>query len=189
VILHEQIADAALERFVERTKALVHADPFDPDAFVSPLIDAEAADRIERWIGDAVDHGAAVRTGGGRAGNVIEPTVLTGVSRETPLGCEEAFGPVAVVSTEGSLDAAIASANRTRYGIHAGVFSNDAASLRRACEGLDVAGVAINDVPTLRLDAEPYGGIRESGVGREGPAFALAEMTEIKSFTTKTLPG
>ena len=188
VILHRAIAENTLERFIEHTKQLKNKPWDDPDSFIGPMIDTDAADRIEHWIQQAIDAGATLHTGGKRTGNTITPAILSDVPKSTPLGREEAFGPVAVVSTADSFQDAIDAANDSPFGIHAGVFTNNTEHARHAAERLDVAGVVVNDVPTLRHDAEPYGGIKLSGIGREGPEFALLEMTELRSITTKTLP-
>ncbi len=189
VIVHREVAEGLVSRLVEKVKGHRAGDPRDEGTFVGPVIDGDAADRIEGWIREAVDAGAEVLVGGGREGNVIEPTVLRGVPRDVSLGCEEVFGPVVVVSEVGSFEEGIELANDSEYGLNAGVFSEDVGNVEFAIGALEYGSVIVNDVPAFRLDAMPYGGVKKAGVGREGPRFAVEEMTEMKTVVRRPLPG
>lgn len=178
VLAHASLFDELARRFVERARALVAGDPKDPATSLGPMIDEAAAARLEGWIGRAVDRGATVLTGGRRRGAMLEATVLTGVGRDEPLYAEEAFGPVAVLAPFDDFDAALAEVNDGRYGLQAGVFTSDLGRAFRAWDELEVGGVVVGDVPSFRVDHMPYGGVKDSGVGREGVRYAIADMTE-----------
>ncbi|MDE2481116.1 MAG: aldehyde dehydrogenase family protein [bacterium] len=177
--------DAFLERLLAETAHLKAGDPSDDDTIVGPLIDTAAADRVERWIREALAGGATLLAGGTRARDVIAPTLLADTTPDMLVECEEIFGPVTTIVAVDDLDAGIARANASRYGLQAGVFTNDVRAIARAFEGLDVGGVVINDYPTLRIDNFPYGGIKESGFGREGVRYAMDEMSELKTLVVK----
>lgn len=179
IVLHE-----AAERFTaEVMKALpaaVTGDPSDERTVVGPLVSAKEADRVEQWIRDAVSAGAVVLAGGERRGSIIPPTVLTDVRPEMKVCSEEVFGPVLTVETAGTLEEAVAMVNASRYGLQAGLFTNDLRSVRYAYRTLNVGGLIINDFPTFRADDMPYGGVKDSGFGREGVRYAMDEMLEKK---------
>ncbi|MFI5360832.1 MAG: aldehyde dehydrogenase family protein [Elusimicrobiota bacterium] len=172
----------AVERFTElllaETAKIKSGDPARADVLVGPLIDVAAADRVMSWIDEARRDGAKVLCGGTRVGNVIAPTILTGVRPTAKLSCEEAFGPVATVDVYGALDEAVAAVNSSRFGLQAGLFTGAAAAIRRAAEELEVGGLMINEVPTYRADNLPYGGVKDSGLGREGVRYAMEEYCE-----------
>ena len=130
------------------------------------------------WIEEARRDGAKVLSGGARAGNVIAPAVLTGVKPTAKLACEEAFGPVVVIDSYGTLDEAIAAVNASRFGLQAGIFTDGAAAIRRAADELEVGGLMVNEVPTYRADNMPYGGVKDSGLGREGVRYTMEEYCE-----------
>jgi acyl-CoA reductase-like NAD-dependent aldehyde dehydrogenase len=182
VLVHGSIADAFTSRLVDAVAALRVGDPLDDDTQVSSLIDEDNRDRVKAWIDEAVAAGAKAATGGEvHDDGTLAPTVLTEVTGDMQVCRDEVFGPVVGVQTYGDVEEAFALANDTRYGLHAGIFTSSLATARRAIEVLDFGGVIVNDVPTWRADQMPYGGLRDSGNTREGPAYAVREMTEIRS--------
>jgi acyl-CoA reductase-like NAD-dependent aldehyde dehydrogenase len=169
---------AFLERFVPNVEALVVGDPADESTDVGPVIDLDERDRILAWIEEARAGGADIVTGGDLAGEHLRPTVIANADPEAKVSCQEIFGPVCTVSPYDTLDEAIALANGTPYGLQAGIFAQDVKSALRAARELEFGGVTVNEVPTFRADQMPYGGIKDSGNTREGPAYAIREMTE-----------
>jgi len=157
---------------------IILGDPHDPQVICGPLIDQDAADRIERWIAEAVDSGAKVLTGGARRGTTIEPTVLTNVDAGTQVWREEVFGPVLVLEAYDDFAEVLKRVNATPYGLQAGVFTNDVRKIYAAYRELDVGAVIVNDCPTYRVDHMPYGGTKDSGLGRTGVRYAIEQMTE-----------
>jgi acyl-CoA reductase-like NAD-dependent aldehyde dehydrogenase len=149
---------------------------------MGPVLRDKYADRIARWIDEAKGKGAEVLCGGTRKGRVIAPTVMRNVPESVALGCEEVFGPVAAIETYASLDAAIARVNRSRYGLQAGVFTHDVTTLRRLFAELDVGGVVANDSPSTRVDPMAYGGVKMSGLGREGARYAMEVFSETRTL-------
>lgn len=180
-VLIQRAAYAALrDELVSRAAALVVGDPRDEQTFIGPLIAESDAQRLETWINEAVAGGAKVLCGGKRDGATLMPTLLEDVPHEAKISCVEAFGPVATLEPFDDFDAALAVVNDSEFGLQAGIFTNNIHRAFRAFRELEVGGVVINDVPSFRVDSMPYGGIKASGVGREGVRFALEEMTEIK---------
>jgi len=169
--------DAFVQSFVPKVEALNVGDPADDDTDVGPVIDGDARTRIAAWIEEARASGAQVLTGGGDDA-LIRPTVLTQVADDQKVSCEEVFGPVVVVNPVDSLDEAIERANSTRFGLQAGIFTSSLDSALRAADRLEFGGVIVNEAPTFRSDQMPYGGIKASGNTKEGPAWAVREMTE-----------
>jgi acyl-CoA reductase-like NAD-dependent aldehyde dehydrogenase len=170
--------DEFLEEFLRRVEALRVGDPADDDTDVGPLISTSDRDRVLEWIEEAKSQGATVLTGGTLEGELLRPTVIADAPPEAKVSCEEVFGPLCTVTPFDSVDEALALANGTRFGLQAGVFTND---LRRAltmAQALEFGGVTINEAPTFRADQMPYGGVKDSGNTREGPAYAVREMTE-----------
>jgi acyl-CoA reductase-like NAD-dependent aldehyde dehydrogenase len=178
VLVHRAVVARLTARLVEEVRALRTGDPADPATDVGPLVDEAAARRVEEWVAEAVAGGARLLTGGVRDGATYAPTVLTGVPAGARVRCEEVFGPVVVVDEVASLDEAFAAVNDSRYGLQAGVFTRDLQVAFRAARELEVGGVVIGDVPSFRADQMPYGGVKESGTGREGVAAAMADLTE-----------
>jgi acyl-CoA reductase-like NAD-dependent aldehyde dehydrogenase len=178
VYVHEEVADAFLETLVPRVQALVVGDPLDDTTDVSSLISTGERDRVASWIDEAVSAGAKVACGGIVRDGVLAPTVLTDVSPDMKVCTEEVFGPVVAVQTYASVDDALRLANDSRYGLQAAIFTNDLTLALRAARELDFGGVLVNEVPTYRADQMPYGGLRDSGNTREGPRYAVREMTE-----------
>jgi acyl-CoA reductase-like NAD-dependent aldehyde dehydrogenase len=167
-----------LERFLPRVEALVVGDPADEATDVGPLIDAANRDRVLEWIEEARAAGAEVLAGGEVENGLVRPTVIGNAAPELKVSCDEIFGPVCTVNAVDSLDEAFALANGTRYGLQAGIFTASLESALRAAQSLDFGGVTINEAPTFRADQMPYGGVKDSGNTREGPAWAVREMTE-----------
>jgi acyl-CoA reductase-like NAD-dependent aldehyde dehydrogenase len=170
--------DAFLERFLPRVESLKVGDPADEDTDVGPLIAESERDRILGWIEEARTAGAEVLTGGTREGELIRPAVLAKAPPEAKVSCEEVFGPLCTVTAYETLNEAIALANGTRFGLQAGIFTRDTKASLRAARELEFGGVTVNEAPTFRADQMPYGGVKESGNTREGPAYAIREMTE-----------
>ncbi len=171
---------------VENVKLLVAGDPLDEKTDIGPLIDEKSALRVEEWLKEAVAKGAKLWTGGPRSGLVIPPSLLEGVPADCRLSCEEAFGPVATLDAVASREEALERMASTRYGLQAGVFTNDLAFVQRAFERLPVGGLIVNDIPTFRSDAMPYGGVKDSGTGREGVRYAMEDFTEQKTLVLKS---
>jgi acyl-CoA reductase-like NAD-dependent aldehyde dehydrogenase len=173
---------AAYERFLERFIPLVEAlkvgDPADDDTDVGPLIAPSERDRVLQWIDEARSTGADVLTGGTLEGELLRPTVIARPPPDAKVSCEEVFGPVCTVVPYDTLDEALALANGTRYGLQAGIFTSDVKAALGAAQRLEFGGVTVNEAPTFRADQMPYGGVKDSGNTREGPAYAIREMTE-----------
>jgi acyl-CoA reductase-like NAD-dependent aldehyde dehydrogenase len=158
----------------------VVGDPLDERVDVGPMIDTSEVDRIEGWVNEAKSSGAKVLTGGKRDGTVYYPTVLTGVNEEMKVVAEEAFAPVASVIASDDFESALEQANDTKFGLQVGVFTKDVDRVFKAVKRLNFGGVIVNDTPNFRADHMPYGGNRQSGLGREGVKFAMEEMTNIQ---------
>jgi glyceraldehyde-3-phosphate dehydrogenase (NADP+) len=169
-----------LERFLPRVRALKVGDPLDEKTDLGSMIDEAAATRAESWIQEAVRRGAKVAAGGTRRGAVLEPTVLLDTAPDMLVNCEEVFAPVVTVRPYDDLPDALATVNDSPYGLQAGVFTRDVRTAWRAYEALEVGGVALNDISGFRVDHAPYGGVKGSGLGREGVRYAIEEMTELR---------
>jgi acyl-CoA reductase-like NAD-dependent aldehyde dehydrogenase len=170
--------DGFLERFLPLVEALRLGDPADEETDVGPVIDEDARERILAWVEEAQQHGARVLAGGETEGELIKPTVIVDAGRDLKVSCEEVFGPVCTVTAVDSLDEAIELANGTRYGLQAGIFTGKLETALRAAQELEFGGVTVNEAPTFRADQMPYGGVKDSGNTREGPAYAVRELTE-----------
>jgi acyl-CoA reductase-like NAD-dependent aldehyde dehydrogenase len=170
--------DGFLERFLPRVEALKVGDPADEETDVGPLIDEDAKERILGWVEEARAGGAEILAGGEEQDGLIPPTVIANAGPELKVSCEEVFGPVVTVNAVDSLDEAIELANGTRYGLQAGIFTSGLGSALRAAQELEFGGVMVNEAPTFRSDQMPYGGVKDSGNTREGPAYAVRELTE-----------
>ncbi|MCC3651423.1 aldehyde dehydrogenase family protein [Streptomyces sp. S07_1.15] len=177
VIADASVYDRLVPRIVAAVKEQVTGDPSNPATDVGPLVSEDAAKRVESWVGEAVDAGATLLTGGERDGATYAPTVLTDVPSDVQVSCEEVFGPVLTVTRAEDEAAAFAAANDSQYGLQAGVFTHDVRTAFRAHRELEVGGVIIGDVPSYRADQMPYGGTKQSGVGREGVRFAMDDYT------------
>jgi acyl-CoA reductase-like NAD-dependent aldehyde dehydrogenase len=159
-------------------EALKVGDPNDEETDVGPLIAPAERDRVAAWIEQARESGAEILTGGRLDGDLLLPTVVERPAPDTHLACDEAFGPVCTLQPYDTLDEALALANGTRYGLQAGIFTSSLAAATRAAARLEFGGITVNEAPTFRADQMPYGGVKDSGNTREGPAWAVREMTE-----------
>jgi acyl-CoA reductase-like NAD-dependent aldehyde dehydrogenase len=180
IFAHERIAGEFTDRMVEGARKLKIGHPHDASTEISSLITVKDAERVEGWIAEAAGAGARLLTGGSRRRATIEPAVLGNVPPQVKISCQEAFGPVVAVNSCDSLDRAIEMVNASEYGLQAGIFTHDLHRAFSAARRVHVGGFLINDVPAYRLDQMPYGGVKLSGTGREGPKYAVEEMTEVK---------
>jgi acyl-CoA reductase-like NAD-dependent aldehyde dehydrogenase len=188
ILAHAAVYDELRDRLVTATRALVMGDPRDERTFIGPMISEEEATRLHGWIESAVAHGATLLCGGGRRGAMLEATLLENVPASEDVVCKEAFGPVAVLSRFTDFEAALAQVNAGVFGLQAGVFTRDLYRAQRAWDVLEVGGVLVGEVPSFRVDHMPYGGVKDSGFGREGVRFAMEEMTEIRLLVVRTPP-
>jgi acyl-CoA reductase-like NAD-dependent aldehyde dehydrogenase len=177
VIVEESVYDDFVSRLLPAVEALVTGDPADEKTQVGPMVSVAAAERVEQWVNEAVAAGARLLTGGTRDGATVAPTVLADVPQDAQVCREEVFGPVMVIQTVSGVDEAFAAVNDSTYGLQAGVFTRSLDNAFRANRELEVGGVIIGDAPTYRADQMPYGGVKESGVGREGVRSAMADFT------------
>ncbi|WP_394004868.1 aldehyde dehydrogenase family protein [Luteimonas sp. WGS1318] len=178
IYAHRSVHEALRRKLKKAIGALRSGDPRDENTFVGPVIDSDAADRIESWIDAARKAGAKVIAGGKREGNIIPATLLEKVPRDADLERKEVFGPVALLEPVDSFDEAIARVNDSDFGLQAGVFTGNLAHAMRAWDRIEAGGVIVGDVPSFRVDNMPYGGIKDSGCGREGVKYAIRDMTE-----------
>ena len=180
LLVHEAIWEPFMARFVDAAAALRMGDPLDPAVDLGPMIDVAAAARTQRLVAEAVERGAHVLLGGTAVGSWFPPTVLVDAPTSASVCTEEAFAPLVVAFPFSDIEEALDEVNASRFGLQAGIFTNDLQHAWRAYEVLDVGGVIVNDVPTYRADQMPYGGIKDSGMGREGVRYAIEDMTELK---------
>ncbi|MBL8553405.1 MAG: aldehyde dehydrogenase family protein [Phenylobacterium sp.] len=185
IIIHADIYDTLRDRLVAKTRTLIAGDPHKEETFVGPMIDVKEASRLDSWIQAAVAEGARLLCGGRRDGAMLEATLLEGVGRKAALYAEEAFGPVAILSKFTDFKDALAEVNDSKFGLQTGVFTRDLYKMLEAWDHLDVGGVVIGDVPSYRVDNMPYGGVKDSGLGREGVRFAMEDMTEIRNLVIR----
>ncbi len=185
IIIHESVYDTFKDMLVAKTKTLVAGDPKDRDTFIGPMISEGEAKRLHGWIEDAVADGAKLLCGGNRTGNMLEATLLENVDRNAAAFREEAFGPLALLSKFSDFNAALDEVNDSKFGLQAGIFTRDLFKTLDAWDRLDVGGVVINDVSSYRVDNMPYGGVKDSGLGREGIRFAMEDMTEIRNLVIR----
>lgn len=180
IYAHSKIYDAFKKSFTEKTKKLIIGDPLDDKTDLSCMIDESNLNRLEEWMKEAQDQGGKILCGGKKEGTVFHPTIM----EDTPCGCavveKEVFGPVAVLEKYDDIDDALKKVNSSRYGLQAGIFTNKMNLILKAFNEIEAGGLMVNDVPTFRIDTMPYGGVKDSGLGREGPRWAIEEMTEIK---------
>jgi acyl-CoA reductase-like NAD-dependent aldehyde dehydrogenase len=189
ILVHEAIYEPFVEQLVAATTQLVAGDPRDERTFIGPLISERDAIRLEGWIEHARRAGARVLVGGERCGALLAATLLTDVPRDEPIVSQEAFGPVAVISRWCDFGAALAEVNDSRYGLQAGLFTRDYYRMQRAWDELEVGAVIVGDVPSWRVDHMPYGGVKDSGLGREGLRWAIEDMTEMRLLVIRTPPS
>ncbi len=185
ILLHEDVADDFTKRFVANVEELTVGDPLDADTDVGPLISTDDRDRVKEWVDEAAQAGAEVLTGGELVDEdrCLAPTVIANPPTEAKVWCEEIFGPVATISRFKDFEEALTMANDSKFGLQAGVFTGDMGNGIKAAETLEFGAVLINEVPTFRADQQPYGGVKDSGNTREGPAYAVRELTEERFVT------
>ena len=185
ILIHEDVYDEFRDMLVEEAKALVAGDPKDKDTFIGPMIDVGEAERVEAWTKEALDHGAKLLCGGTREGRMTPATLLENVDRDAKVVNEEVFGPLAVLMKFSTFDEAIEETNRSEFGLQAGIFTRDLFKMFDAWDRLDYGGICINEIPSYRVDNMPYGGVKNSGLGREGVRFAMEDMTEIRNLVIR----
>ena len=189
ILAHDDIYEALRDRMVTATQALIAGNPRNEDTFIGPMISEGEAQRLHGWVQDAVAAGGTLLCGGQRDGAMLDATLLENVPAGTSVCTEEAFGPVAVLSRFNDFDQALRAVNDSTFGLQAGVFTRDLYKAQKAWDELDVGGVVIGDVPSWRVDNMPYGGVKDSGLGREGVRFAMEDMTEIRNLVVRTPPA
>ncbi|WP_456470423.1 aldehyde dehydrogenase family protein [Caminibacter sp.] len=182
IYVDEKVYEEFANKLGEESSKLKIGNPFDEDTFMGPLISEEAAIRAENWIKSAVKEGARIISGGKREGNILYPTILADVTDDMKIVCEEVFAPIVSLVKVKSYDEAVEKINNSPYGLQYSMFSNRIDLMNRAIDDFEAGGVIINDIPTLRFDIQPYGGVKLSGIGREGAKYAIEEMTEIKTI-------
>ncbi|CAH1222851.1 aldehyde dehydrogenase family protein [Paenibacillus sp. JJ-223] len=180
IYVHRDIAEEFIKRFAEVASQVVVGDPLNPDTIVSALITSKDVRRALGWIDEAKQAGAELIAGGTAEGGVLRPTVLVNVPRDAKVSCQEVFAPIVIINTIDTVEEGIAHVNDSVYGLQAGVFTNDIHTALHAADHIEAGGVIINDIPTFRVDHMPYGGVKQSGIGREGVKYATEEMTELK---------
>ncbi len=183
VYVHEDVYERFEQELVRRVSALKYGDPLDESTDVGPVIDRGAAERVEEWVAEAQKDGARVLTGGSRDGNLWQPTVLADIKPVMRVSCQEAFAPLVGLYRYSDIRTAIASVDDSDFGLQAGLFTQNINIVRQAFNDIEVGGLMVNDVPTFRIDHMPYGGVKQSGFGREGLRYAMEEMSELKLLT------
>jgi acyl-CoA reductase-like NAD-dependent aldehyde dehydrogenase len=178
VYVQDGVYDDFVSALLPKVEALTLGDPADEETDVGPVIDEDARDRILEWVDEARSGGAEILTGGELDGELIRPTVISNADAELKVSCQEVFGPVVTVNGYGTLDEAIDLANGTEFGLQAGIFTGSIRTAMRAAQELEFGGVTVNEAPTFRADQMPYGGVKESGNTKEGPAYAVRELTD-----------
>lgn len=185
ILIHADVYDQFRDMLVAKARTLVSGDPKDRNVFIGPMISEGEATRLDNWIQEAVAGGATLLCGGKREGAMLEATLLENVERNAKLNIEEAFGPVAFLVKFSTFEEALDIVNDSKFGLQAGIFTRDLFKMFDAWDKLDVGGVVINDVPSYRVDNMPYGGVKDSGLGREGIRFAMEDMTEIRNLVIR----
>ena len=186
IYVHENIYAEFKEKMVAATKALKMGDPKDPETFIGPMISVNEATRLDNWVQEAVAGGADLLCGGKRDGAMLEATLLEGVGTNQNIRDEEAFGPVAILDSFNDFNAVLKDINTSKFGLQAGIFTRDLYKAQKAWDTLEVGGVVIGDVPSWRVDHMPYGGVKDSGIGREGIRYAIEDMTELRLMVIRT---
>lgn len=186
IFAHAEIYDQLKAKLVAATKALKSGDPKDPATFIGPMISEGEAKRLHGWIEQAVEAGATLLCGGKRSGNMLDATLLENVDPMQPACAEEAFGPLAILHKFSDFDQVLKEVNNSRFGLQAGIFTRDIYKAHKAWDELEVGGVVIGDVPSWRVDHMPYGGVKDSGLGREGIRWAMHDMTELRLMVMRT---
>ena len=186
ILVHEKLYAEFKQRYVEKVANLVHGDPKNEDTFIGPMIAESEAKRLEDWIQQAKAAGATVLCGGQRDGAMLQACVLENVPHTAKVNAEEAFGPVSLIAPFSDYSEALKEVNNSHFGLQAGIFTRDIYKAHQAWDELEVGGVVIGDVPSWRVDNMPYGGVKESGLGREGVKFAMQDMTELRLMVLRT---
>ena len=186
IIVHESIYEDTKARLTTAVNNLIMGDPLEETTFIGPMISEKEAIRLHGWVKEAQEGGATLLTGGQRNGSMLEATLLEHVDPDMSVSTQEAFGPVAILSKFSDFDAALEEVNRSNFGLQTGIFTKDIYKAYKAWDVLDVGGVVIGDVPSWRVDHMPYGGVKDSGLGREGVRFAIEDMTELKLMVLRT---
>ena len=189
VYIHHEVYDQFLRHLLEKVHTIPTGDPLNESTIVGPLIDEKAATRVEAWIQEAVAQGADCLVGGTRKGTIIDPTVLTNIQPTMKVSCEEVFGPVITISRYQNYEEALQEVNNSPYGLQAGVFTQNVNRIFEAYQQLEVGTVLANEIPTFRADHMPYGGVKDSGLGREGIRYAMHELTEPKLLVLNIPPN
>jgi acyl-CoA reductase-like NAD-dependent aldehyde dehydrogenase len=187
IYAHRGVYKPLRDKLVSATKALKHGDPLAEETFIGPIVTEDDAKRVEQWVNDAVQEGGKLLCGGLREGSIYHATLLENVTPDAKVCREEVFGPVAVLEQFDDFNEVIKQVNDSRYGLQAGVFTRDIERVLKAWDEIVVGGVIINDVPSFRVDNMPYGGVKDSGLGREGLRFAMADMTEMRLMVIRRL--
>jgi acyl-CoA reductase-like NAD-dependent aldehyde dehydrogenase len=183
VYVSQKVYEDYVDELMPRVQALVVGDPLDEKTDVGPMIDAGAAERLEAWVMDAKAGGAQILAGGKREGTLFQPTVLASIREEMSVSCQEAFGPIIGLYQYTDVSQAIRAVDDSDFGLQGGIFTNDTRVIQEAFSEISVGGLMVNDVPTFRMDHMPYGGVKQSGLGREGLRYAIEEMSELKLLT------
>ena len=183
VYVHANVYESFVKQFVQRVKAFKVGDPLDEATDIGPLIDNGAAERVEAWVAEAQEDGARLLTGGSRTGNLWQPTVLAEIKPAMRVSCQEVFAPLVGLYPYTDIGQAIAAVDDSDFGLQAGLFTRDLGIVRQAFDDIEVGGLMVNDVSTFRIDHMPYGGVKQSGFGREGLRYAIEEMSELKLLT------
>ncbi|SEG66706.1 aldehyde dehydrogenase family protein [Marinobacterium lutimaris] len=180
IIVHESLYAEVREKLTAAVNALKSGDPKNEDTFIGPMISDKEATRLHNWVVDALEKGATLLAGGERNGAMLQATLLENVQKHADVNTQEAFGPVAILSSFRDFDAALKEVNNSDFGLQAGIFTRDIYKIQKAWDELEVGGVVIGDVPSWRVDHMPYGGVKDSGLGREGVRYAIEDMTELR---------
>ena len=189
IMIHEDIYDVMKAKLVAKTATLIKGDPKQRETFIGPMISESEATRLHGWIDAAAAAGGTILCGGSRDGAMLDATLMENVPLNQDLCVEEAFGPAAVLQKFSSWDDAISMVNDSKFGLQAGIFTRDFYKVQQAWDEMEVGGVVVGDVPSYRVDNMPYGGVKDSGIGREGIVFAMEDMTEIRNLVIRTPPG
>ena len=188
IMIHEDIYDVMKAKLVAKTATLIKGDPKQRETFIGPMISESEATRLHGWIDAAAAAGGTILCGGTRDGAMLDATLMENVPLNQDLCVEEAFGPAAVLQKFSSWDDAISMVNDSKFGLQAGIFTRDFYKVQQAWDEMEVGGVVVGDVPSYRVDNMPYGGVKDSGIGREGIVFAMEDMTEIRNLVIRTPP-
>jgi acyl-CoA reductase-like NAD-dependent aldehyde dehydrogenase len=186
ILVHASLYAEFKQRYTDKVANLVHGDPLNEDTFIGPMISESEAKRLHTWIDEAVAGGARLLCGGQREGAMLRATLLENVGSDAKVNSEEAFGPVSIISPFDDFSAALKEVNNSQFGLQAGIFTRDIYKAHQAWDELHVGGVVIGDVPSWRVDNMPYGGVKESGLGREGIVYAMQDMTELRLMVLRT---